>query len=81
MESKKWHLSSIDISRCFTNALIFLSPLGIIYFTSVISNMNDGVFSWSIFKITSLVAGSLMLYVLNTLLDLFRKLAQNNTIK
>ena len=74
-ESEKWSLSRLDVKKWGRNALIFFSPLAILYIGFVISNINLDGFAWTDFRPNSIIIGSMMLYVLNTLLDLFRKFA------
>lgn len=76
--SRKWSLNSIDFKKWLKNTLIFLSPLGVIYIGFVINNVNNDGLSLSDFKINQIVAGAMVLYVLNVLFDLFTKFAKNN---
>ena len=74
-ESPKWKLSWTDIDNWTKNTIIFFSPVAVIYLGFVITNINLDGPSVSDFVPNAVVAGSMMLYVLNTALDLFRKLA------
>lgn len=73
-QSDKWHLTKSDVLRWVKNTLIFFSPVVIIYLVSVQTALNDG-FSWQDFQITTFVLGSIMTWLVSTLLDFFRKLA------
>ena len=75
MESEKWKLSWADIDKWTKNATLFFSPVVVLYLLFVISNINQDGFSWSDFNLNDVVVGGMMLYILNTLLDLFRKLS------
>ena len=72
--SPKWSLNSIDWQRWIHNALVFISPVVLIYLVAVASVLQGG-FSWAVFVPTQVVIGSMVLYVVNVLLDLFRKFA------
>lgn len=75
MESTRWQLSWEDVEKWSKNCMVFFSPVAVLYLLFVISNINQDGFSWSDFELNDVVVGGMMLYVLNTLLDLFRKLA------
>ena len=77
--SKKWSLNSIDINKWIENAFTFIAPLMVIYIGSVINNINDGGFSWDDFEINTIIDGALILYILNVVLDFFRKFLKDNT--
>lgn len=72
--SKKWKLNSADLAKWSHNTLVFLAPLGLIYLGSVQPNLADG-FAWSDFALTPMVSGALALYIVNVILDLFKKLS------
>lgn len=55
------------------NTVVFLSPLATIYLVSVIANVQGDGFQVSDFAPSEVVIGAMMLYVLNTALDFFRK--------
>lgn len=63
-----------EIDKWLNNTLVFFSPVVVLYLLFVISNIQDG-FSWSDFKLNDVVIGGMALYVLNTLLDFFKKLS------
>lgn len=73
-QSKAWRLNDEDINKIITNGLLFLGPLAIIYLTSVIAEINLDGFGWEDFIPTMPVIGAMVLYMLNVVLDFFRKL-------
>ena len=70
--SPRFSLNWLDWQKWISNTLLFLAPVAVIYFGFVATNLQDG-FSWSDFSINSITAGAIMLYVVNTVLDLARK--------
>lgn len=62
------------------NALVFLAPVGVIYFGAVAYTLQlEGhVFSFRDFVPSSFTVGAMVLYIVNTLLDLSRKLKESN---
>lgn len=71
--SKRWTLNSEEWSKFFTNALTFLAPVALIYLFQVQGNLTDGLQA-SDFAITAVTAGAMILYVVNTAIDFFKKL-------
>lgn len=69
-------LTTHNRQRWIDNAILFLTPLGIIYLSQVSANLQDG-FEWSDFAITPVMMGAISLYVVNTLLDLLRKVQKD----
>ncbi len=78
LPSPKWSLNNADVRKWLKNAAIFLAPLAIIYLVPVASNLQDG-FAWSDFALTPVTEGAIVLYVVNTALDFFRKLIAGPT--
>ena len=76
--SPKWSLNSIDWKKIGRNAFVFLAPVAIIYLLFVIAGLQQG-FVWSAFVPNNATVGAMVLYVLNVLLDFFRKLIANNS--
>lgn len=72
--STKWSLNSADFHKILHNALVFLSPVALIYLAFVAGNLSNGV-SLSAFIPTPIVQGAMVLYVVNVLIDFFRKLS------
>ena len=79
--SKGGQLNKEDIKRWLNNTLIFISPVVLVYLASVTKSITEDGLSLSSFKISSIVAGAIVLYVINVLTDLFRKLSKDNTPK
>lgn len=73
MESKKWSLNWTEVDKWTKNTILFFSPVAVIYLVFVISNINQDGFAWSDFKLNDVIVGSIMLYILNVILDLFKK--------
>ena len=70
--SKKYSLNSADFGHWIKNALLFLAPVGVIYLAFVQGNLGDGI-SISDFVPDAIVMGAVILYAINTVLDLLRK--------
>lgn len=73
-QSVAWKLNRTDLCRWGRNAIVFLAPLAVMYIGSVVTEVQRDGLTASDFAINSLVAGGMVLYVGNTLLDFFRKL-------
>ncbi len=73
--SKRFQIREEDLKRVGRNALIFFAPLAVIYLTSVATEIQKDGFSWEDFKPNLVVVGAMILYVINVLLDFFRKWA------
>lgn len=73
-QSPAWRLSPADVQRFSVNALIFLGPVALIYLPFVASNLADGL-QWADFAPNAMVLGAMVLYLVNTLMDFFRKLS------
>jgi hypothetical protein len=73
MESERWKVNQEDVSKWLKNTLIFIAPVALIYLGSVSLQLEDGLQATD-FAINSAVAGAMTLYVVNVLLDFFRKL-------
>lgn len=74
-QSQKWRLNQTDLKKWGRNTLVFLAPVAVIYLGSVSNAIGDQGFQWSDFQINAVVGGAMTLYVINVLLDVFRKLA------
>lgn len=66
-------LKILDWNKWGHNTLTFLSPLAILYLVSVIGSVQSDGFQMADFAPSEVVVGAMMLYVLNTALDFFRK--------
>lgn len=78
-ESSRWRLSGTDIKKWGRNTLVFSAPVAIIYLTSIVGPVQENGLQWSDFTVTPMVSGAMVLYVINVLLDVFRKLANGPT--
>jgi len=76
MESKKWSLNSEEIKKFLKNTSIFFAPLALLYLGFVISEINKDGLQITDFVPTNPVIGAMVLYVLNVLVDFFKKLGQ-----
>jgi hypothetical protein len=79
MNSSKWQFNMADFKKVMHNALVFLSPIVLLYLTFVYSNIKLDGFALTDFVPDNATISLFSLYVLNVLLDFFRKLRQNNT--
>lgn len=77
-KSSAWKLNQQDLSKWGKNMLVFLAPLALIYFASIQARINAGEVNIEIFKLTPELTGALILYVLNALTDLLKKLSAGN---
>lgn len=73
MTSKRFELKKEDVQKVAKNALIFFAPVGVIYLTAVALEVEKDGFAWEDMRPNMVVIGSIMLYVVNVLLDFFRK--------
>ena len=73
--SKKYQIRREDLERVGKNALIFFAPLAVIYLSFVATEIEKDGFSWEDFRPNLVVTGAMILYVINVLLDFFRKWA------
>lgn len=76
MMSKKWTLNQEEATKVLKNAVLFFQPVILIYLGFVLSAVQkDG------FQVTDLIPTSeavtvIVLWFINTLIDLFKKLSQ-----
>jgi hypothetical protein len=71
--SKKWNLNFEDVQKISKNATIFFSPVAIIYLTFLLTALKDG-FQTSDLVPNSEAVTAIVLWIVNTLIDIFRKL-------
>ena len=76
----KWSLNSADWKKILHNALVFLSPVALIYLAFVAGGISNGL-SLSAFIPTPVAQGAMALFVVNVLIDFFRKLAVDNRVE
>lgn len=79
--SEKFDLNRTDKRKWLHNARKFLAPLALLYLGSVIAVISQPghVVSLNDFVPTTMVVGAMVLYLLNTLFDLFTKWASENS--
>lgn len=76
MISKKWTLNREEIQKVSKNAVVFFSPVALIYLGFVLSAVQkDG------FQVKDLVPSSeavtvIVLWIINTLIDILKKFSQ-----
>lgn len=75
----EYNLTRADRQKWLNNSLIFLAPLFVLYLVFVQTGITSDGFSMSDFIPTQEVIGGLILYIINTLLDLLRKFVANGT--
>jgi hypothetical protein len=73
MVSKRFQITKNDIQKVTTNALIFFAPLATIYLSFVAGEIQKDGFSLNDLVPNQIVTGAMVLYVVNVLLDFFRK--------
>lgn len=71
-----WKLNKPELKKWFRNLQIFLAPVIILYLTTVIGVIaqTGHVFSFNDLVPNTFAQGGMVLWVLNTALDYFRKL-------
>lgn len=74
MTSIKWTLNKEEIAKVAKNALIFISPVVLIYLGFALVAVNKDGFQVSDFVPTAEAMTAMVLWVINTLIDIFRKL-------
>uniref|UniRef100_A0A7V3JAX4 Uncharacterized protein n=1 Tax=candidate division CPR3 bacterium TaxID=2268181 RepID=A0A7V3JAX4_UNCC3 len=73
--SKRFQVRKEDLQKVGKNALIFFAPLAVIYLSFVATEIEKDGFTWEDFRPNLVVLGAMILYVINVLLDFFRKWA------
>lgn len=73
-ESAKWKLNAADVCKWGKNTLVFIAPLLLMYIASITPLIQDGL-ALADFRVSPLVAGGMVLYVLNVATDLLKKLS------
>lgn len=74
-QSPKWTLNKEDWCRWGKNTLTFLGPLVLMYLTFVGGEIQKDGLQPTDFAVNNLVAGAMILYVINSITDLLKKLA------
>ena len=67
-------LDKIDQRKWFDNLVLFLAPVGVIYFTNVAVFLGIDGFSVQDFIPTNFMLGAMSLYIVNGLTDYLKKL-------
>ena len=80
MPSSKFQINQADLEKILNNALIFFAPLVLMYLYFVVANISTNNISIASFIPTQAVIGASALYILNVLIDFFRKYAKDNRI-
>ena len=65
------------LAKWSLNARVFLAPVALIYLPFVTSNIEKDGFQLSDFTPNQIVIGAIVLYVMNLLLDWFKKVAKS----
>lgn len=79
MGSPVGEISKVELRKWWQNALLFLAPLGIIYFGSVATSLQgpNHVISLQDFALDSFRLGAILTYLVNVIYDFLRKYATN----
>lgn len=72
----KYKLTGVDVDKWTTNLLLFLAPVAVIYLASTAANITASGLSFSVFVPDAVSAGSMVLYIINALMDITRKYVQ-----
>lgn len=74
-------LSEQNFNKWINNSLTFLAPLGIMYLVTIQERITTDGISFSDFAIDNTMAGAIALYLINVLLDFFKKYKDSNVNK
>lgn len=76
----KVSMNKADWQSVLRTGLIFLAPLGLIYFGSIVTTLSDPrhILKLSDFMPNSFQVGAMVLYIMNRLLDICRKALAGN---
>jgi hypothetical protein len=72
-------MGKIGLKKWGMNALKFTAPLGVMYLSFVIANINIDGFQLTDFVPSAVMSGGIILYILNAATDFLRKLTQAQT--
>ena len=72
--SKKWTLNSQDTQKIVKNAVVFASPVALIYLGFVLSAVQKDGFQLNDLIPSSEAVTVIVLWIINTLIDTFKKL-------
>ena len=66
-------LKQPKLDKWIDNSLVFLAPLAILYLMTIQGRIQEGGISLSDFYLDEKMVGAMSLYVINVLLDFFKK--------
>lgn len=69
-------LLSLDWNKWINNTLVFTAPVAILYLIFIQAEIRKDGIQWEDFKPSAEVAGAMVLYLTNVLLDFFKKYRQ-----
>jgi len=73
MKNYRFELNNEELKKWFLDSMYFLAPLAIMYISFVQGNINNNGFQSSDFVPDDLVIGGMILYILNTAFNFFKK--------
>ncbi len=76
MVSKKWTLNSEETQKVIKNSVVFASPVALIYLGFVLSAVQKNGFQLNDLVPSSEAVTVIVLWVINTLIDGFKKFSQ-----
>jgi hypothetical protein len=76
MVSKKWTLNSEETQKVIKNSVVFASPVALIYLGFVLSAVQKDGFQLNDLVPSSEAVTVIVLWVINTLIDGFKKFSQ-----
>lgn len=81
--SQAYTLSGVDFQKWTRNLLIFLAPVALIYLAFVAAAIAaaNGAFSFAELVPNQIVIGSMVLYVINGIVDIVRKFVPDTTVQ
>ena len=71
-------LSTQKLNKWTNNSLTFLAPLAILYLITIQNRIQEGGISLEDFYLDEKMIGAMSLYVINVLLDFFKKYKSDN---
>lgn len=76
MVSKKWTLNSEETQKVIKNSVVFASPVALIYLGFVLSAVQKDGFQLNDLVPSSEAVTVIVLWIINTLIDGFKKFSQ-----
>jgi len=71
-------LKQPKLNKWIDNSLVFLAPLAILYLMTIQGRIQEGGISLSDFYLDEKMFGAMLLYLINVLLDFFKKYKSDN---